>query len=264
MSAPAGWYPDPWAPANLRWFDGTTWTPHFVAPPPESAPTFDRRALRPALIGVVASVLAGRVITRLMLDHFGAPTELFIVTFYAIVFGGMWGTCRVVSRRYGTGNPLRDFRYTWQWSDLWRGLLVFFLTRVVQVIAMLPWAGHLDRIRRLTEGLERVSIWTFIIFAVVAVVGAPVIEELVFRGVIQQSLADRSGHGWAVPVQAVLFGLYHVTPGLGSTNVPYVVGLSAAGLVLGWAAWKWKRLGPGSAAHFFVNATSAAVLFSSR
>jgi membrane protease YdiL (CAAX protease family) len=199
-----------------------------------------------------------------MLDHLGVPDEVFIVCFYAIVFGGMWTSCRVVSGRYGTASPMRDFGFTWKWSDLWRGVLVFFLARFLQVIAMLPWAGQLERIRRLTEGLERVSIWTFLIFAVVAVVGAPIIEELVFRGVIQRSLADRAGHGWAVPVQAVLFGLYHVTPGLGSTNVPYVVGLSTAGLVLGWAAWKWKRLGPGSAAHFFVNATSTVILFGSR
>ena len=79
-----------------------------------------------------------------------------------------------------------------------------------------------------------------------------------------RSLASRYGYGWAIPVQAILFGLYHVTPGLGATNVPYVLGLSAAGLALGWAAWKWRRLGPSSTAHFFVNASSVALLFASR
>ena len=78
------------------------------------------------------------------------------------------------------------------------------------------------------------------------------------------SLAARYGYGWALPLQAILFGLYHVTPGLGATNVPYVLGLSAAGLALGWAAWKWRRLGPSSTAHFFVNASSVALLFASR
>jgi membrane protease YdiL (CAAX protease family) len=176
----------------------------------------------------------------------------------------MWLTCRAISRRYGTGSALRDFGLTWKPSDIWRGLLAFFMARVLQVIAMLPWSGHLDRLRRLTEGLERVSLLTFIVFAIVAVVGAPIFEELVFRGVIQRSLAARFGYGWAIPVQAVLFGLYHLTPGLGATNVPYVVGLSAAGVVLGWAAWHWRRLGPSSTAHFFVNATSVLVLYAYR
>jgi membrane protease YdiL (CAAX protease family) len=227
-------------------------------------PTFDPRALRPALFGVVVSVVAARGVGTVMRDYLDVPNEVFIVSFYAILFGGMWLTCRTVSRRFGTGEPVRDFGLSWKPSDIWRGLLTFFIARVLQVIAMLPWAGHLDRLRRLTEGLERVSIATFVIFAVVAVVGAPIVEELVFRGVLQRSLAARYGYGWAIPMQAVLFGLYHTTPGLGATNIPYVVGLGTAGLVLGWAAWKWQRLGPSSTAHFFVNATSVAFLYGSR
>jgi membrane protease YdiL (CAAX protease family) len=231
-----------------------------------SAPrgSFDAQALRPAVIGVIASVLAARGTGTLLLNILDVPTEVFIVCFYAILFGGMWLTCRSISRRFGTGEPARDFGLSWRPSDIWRGLLAFFMARVLQVIAMLPWSGHLDRLRRLTEGLERVSISTFVIFAIVATVGAPIVEELVFRGVVQRSLAARFGYGWAIPVQAVLFGLYHVTPGLGSTNVPYVIALSAAGLVLGWAAWRWQRLGPSSTAHFFVNASSVALLFGSR
>ena len=231
---------------------------------PEGPPTFDARALRPAVIGVVASVLASRITAAALLNYLDVPTEIFIVWFYSTLFGGMWLTCRAISRRFGTGEPVRDFGLSWRPSDIWRGLLAFFIARVLQVLAMLPWSSHLDRLRRLTEGLEHVSLATFVIFAIVAVVGAPIVEELVFRGVLQRSLAARYGYGWAIPVQAVLFGLYHLTPGLGATNVPYVVGLSTAGLVLGWAAWKWQRLGPSSTAHFFVNATSVGLLFASR
>jgi membrane protease YdiL (CAAX protease family) len=225
---------------------------------------FDARALRPAIIGVVTSVLTARITAAALLNHLDVPAEIFIVWFYSILFGGLWLTCREISRRFGTGDPVRDFGLSWKPSDIWRGVLAFFMARVLQVFAMLPWAGHLDRLRRLTEGLERVSFSTFVIFAIVAVVGAPILEELVFRGVLQRSLAARFGYGWAIPAQAVLFGLYHVTPGLGATNVPYVAGLSAAGVVLGWAAWKWQRLGPSSTAHFFINGTSVALLFGSR
>ncbi len=28
QASPAGWYPDPQAPGNMRWFDGTQWTDH--------------------------------------------------------------------------------------------------------------------------------------------------------------------------------------------------------------------------------------------
>jgi hypothetical protein len=29
-----GWYPDPWQPYQLRWFDGYQWTPHVSGAPP--------------------------------------------------------------------------------------------------------------------------------------------------------------------------------------------------------------------------------------
>jgi uncharacterized RDD family membrane protein YckC len=36
-AAPAGWYPDPAGTGGQRYFDGTTWTEHFVPPPPPMA-----------------------------------------------------------------------------------------------------------------------------------------------------------------------------------------------------------------------------------
>ena len=236
-------------------------------PRPESVGdgwTFDGRALRPAIIGVIASVLIARVSAAFLRDGLGVADEVFVVWFYAVVFGGMWLTCLSISIRFGTGKPLDDFGWSWRWTDILWGVPLFVLSRFAQLLAALPWTGQLERLRRLTEGLEHVSFATFVIFSLIAVLGAPLFEELVFRGVIQRSLAARVGSGRALVLQAFLFGLYHVTPGLGTTNVPYVFILSAAGLVLGWTARRWERLGPSSATHFLVNATSVLILYSSR
>ncbi len=227
-------------------------------------PTFDPKASRPAIIGVVITVVVARVTATILLNGLNARTEVYVVCFYSIVFGGLWLTCVEVSRLYGTGRPFRDFGFAWRPADAWRGLLVFVLARGAQLIAIIPGSGHLERLRRLTEGLESVSMATFVIFAVVAVVVAPIFEELVFRGMLLRSLNAQAGQVAAIGTQAILFGMYHLTPGLGGTNVPYVITLSAAGAVLGWAANRWKRLGPGATAHFLVNASGVALLYSSR
>jgi len=231
---------------------------------PGPAPTFPAAALRPALIGVIASVVGARLVASQLLDRLDVPAELFIIAFYTMLFGGLWLTARSSSHRYGTDDPTHDFGLAWTPGDIPRGLLAFIVARIFQVLVILPFANHVDRLRRFTEGLEHVSTTTFVIFAIVAIVGAPIIEEVVFRGLIQRSLTARVGSRRAIAVQALLFGIYHVTPGLGFTNVPYALSLAAAGLVLGWLAERYGRLGPSSTTHFFVNATSAAILYSSR
>jgi membrane protease YdiL (CAAX protease family) len=232
--------------------------------PPETRPTFAVAAFRPALLGLIATVVGARLVSSLLLNALDVATEVYIVVFYAMVFGGIWLTCLAVSTRYGTGKPFADFGVSWRWGDLWRGGALFLLSRIAQVVVLLPFAGHLDRLRRFTEGLQDVSSVSFVLFAIAAVVCAPIFEELMFRGVLQRSLASGVGQVWAIVIQGVLFGLYHLTPGLGATNVPYVLALMSAGWVLGWGAWLWRRLGPSSTAHFFVNATSVVVLFSYR
>lgn len=52
MSSPAvaaGWYPDPYAPEKLRWWDGTAWTEHVHDPAPTSTPDPVMEPSRPAM-----------------------------------------------------------------------------------------------------------------------------------------------------------------------------------------------------------------------
>jgi membrane protease YdiL (CAAX protease family) len=102
-------------------------------------------------------------------------------------------------------------------------------------------------------------------------------EELLFRGIITGTLLERHSVRFAIGVQALLFGLWHVvsSTGLASGNqgIGSVVGggtagmllgilgavafTGAAGVVLGWVRWRTGSLLPSIALHWAANGAGA-------
>jgi len=87
-----------------------------------------------------------------------------------------------------------------------------------------------------------------ILLVLMVVVGAPFVEELLYRGLLQGSLVRRLHDPVAVVVVALWFALIHFAP------VEYP-GLFAFGLVLGICALSTKRLGMSMVTHLAFNAT---------
>jgi hypothetical protein len=96
-----------------------------------------------------------------------------------------------------------------------------------------------EPVRRVTDSAHGGA---FIALAIVVVVGAPVVEELFFRGLVLRSLQRRFGDTWAVVGSAVIFGVAHFEP----LQLPALVAL---GLILGAMAVSTKRLGPSIFVH---------------
>lgn len=65
------------------------------------------------------------------------------------------------------------------------------------------------------------------LFVLVITVIGPIIEELVFRGLIQTHVRSRLGPVWAIAISGALFGLLHGGP------APYAASLVFTGIVLG-------------------------------
>ena len=100
--------------------------------------------------------------------------------------------------------------------------------------------------------VDRADGGLIVVLFVLVVVGAPFVEEVVYRGLLQRPLLDRLP---AVPVVigvAAVFALIHFRP------VEYP-GLFAAGLVFGVCAWRTGRIGMAIAAHVAFNATGLAL-----
>ena len=100
----------------------------------------------------------------------------------------------------------------------------------------------------------------YVTLAAVAVVAAPVVEELFFRGLLLSALRSRLSAVPAVAIQAVVFGAYHAAPVYGWGNVGLVVVLSVVGAVFGATAQVTRRLGAGMVAHALLNAVVFVVL----
>lgn len=85
------------------------------------------------------------------------------------------------------------------------------------------------------------------LLVLLVVVAAPLIEELVYRGLIQHSFVAAWGRAIGVAAAALLFTFIHLRP------VEYP-GLLAFSLVLGLVALRSERLGPAIAMHVGFNA----------
>jgi membrane protease YdiL (CAAX protease family) len=88
----------------------------------------------------------------------------------------------------------------------------------------------------------------FIVLFVVVVLGAPLVEELVYRGFIQGGLQTRIGSTWALIITSAWFTVIHLEP----IEFP---GLFAIALVLGLCYRRTQRLGLSMVTHLAFNAT---------
>jgi membrane protease YdiL (CAAX protease family) len=126
--------------------------------------------------------------------------------------------------------------------------------------ALMAWCQYLAPegfAERFDEGRLLDSVtggWRVVLFAAV-VVGAPIAEEVVFRGYVLPALAGRIGIARAVIGQALLFSLIHLDP-IGF--VPRFV----LGLVFGWLVILSGSLWSSIFAHALNNGLSTLIFFS--
>ncbi len=203
--------------------------------------------------------------------HLGGPWWLqvqLVLGGVILQYGLMVLLCLAACRRWGSGSPGADLGLRFHRGDLADGVtgwlaglaLMTVLAMVLRSIGM-PAASN----NPLASGPADLPLglpqWVVIsLVGVVMVMVAPVLEELLFRGVLLRSLMP----SWPLPValgtQAVMFGAFHVDPARGWANIGLVVVLSGIGLVLGWLVHRRQgRLGPGIIAHSLQNAVAFTV-----
>lgn len=93
-----------------------------------------------------------------------------------------------------------------------------------------------------------------VIFALMVMVGAPIVEELFFRGLFYGAVRKAGASAlWTIVITAVVFAGFHIEP------LRFFV-LLPTGLVLGWVRWKTGSTAAAMVTHGLVNAPGAVLL----
>ena len=178
---------------------------------------------------------------------------------------GLWaglipGTL-VVCRVRETGNLVRDLGLAFKFPADLIGILVglgsqFLLLPIVyaliQVLLNHDLTKDLEKpAKDLTDNAHGSG---FFLLAVLLIVGAPLVEEIFYRGMLLRSLKRYLPAGPSIVICGVVFGAVHF-------DLVTLPGLALFGILLAWLSHRSGRLGPNLIAHAAFNAATVAILW---
>ncbi len=178
---------------------------------------------------LIFSVVSG--VPILMAQEGTAAFAWLLLVGVVLPWLGMGGWPWLVSRLRGNGIRL-DFGLRVRWADVGWGLLYGFAALIAaSMIAagLTALFGEFDSSAgEVAANLNDFPVARFF-FALAVGFGAPIVEELCYRGLLLTSLLKRGMSKWlAVVITAALFAAMHLEP------IRFAL-LFAIGLILGWA-----------------------------
>lgn len=207
---------------------------------------------------VFSSSLIG-VIVKLSFDYFRVDiryNEAFNILSYLFTFlPVIWAFDYFVMRRKG-----KVLNFNMQTRPFHVYLLIFPMMFGMMLIAefttsLIPISGPVfgDWYQLFSEQMEAISDNTFMVFLLVSFF-APIIEEIIFRGIIQKGMINNGVKPRnAILVSALIFGIVHFNPW-------QFIGAFLLGIVLGVVYFKTKSLLMSIFLHFFNNTIAAIMM----
>lgn len=208
------------------------------------------------LIGMTGSQVALALILGLTHRSVG-QVDTLPLSLVALAQLGLWfgllGAPLLATRVKGNG-VVADLQLRARLSDIWRGGVVGTLLQVVALpVLYWPILRILDKGPSDLEGpakamTDRANSPVGVLLLVLIVgVGAPIVEEIFYRGLLQRALLKRGLPPFAaIGLTATVFGLSHV-------ELLQLPALILFGAVAGTLAHRAGRLGPAIAAHVAFN-----------
>ena len=230
-----------------------------LPPPPAPAPRPPRWGLGDFLVGVFGGYALASLIAAIWYAVSG--DEELNLAGQAVSQLGLWtgmvGAAVVASHRKGAGTLAEDFGFKGKWSDVGLGLLVALAVQILVLpgIAYLlrPLLGEPEVSGPVQDLLDKSQGLAFVGLILSVAVGAPIVEELFFRGLLLRSLQRRVPDWAAVVVSAVAFGIAHGSALPVEGVLLVMISLTAFGAILAVMAIRTGRLGASIVTHAVFN-----------
>jgi membrane protease YdiL (CAAX protease family) len=221
--------------------------------------------------GAVVGLVGSQIVLAVILAATGRTTDQIDdlpLSLVAVSQAGLWlgllGVPLLVTRLKGSG-LVADLGLRIEARDLWVGGSIGAVLQLV-VLPLLYWPllhllgqGSSDLEKPARELTDRADGAIGVVLLVLIVgIGAPVVEEIFYRGLFQRALRKRGLS--AVPsivIVALVFGLSHF-------ELLQLPALVLFGACAGWLAHRHGRLGPSIAAHVAFNMVTVIALLASR
>lgn len=211
------------------------------------------------LANVIAVVVGGLILAAT--GNESVESEDLSLVLVAVLQIPLWvgylGAPMWASRRKGNGLA-QDFGFRQRAIDVPVGLAAGIATQLALIpLLYVPifWlTGEQDLSGPARELTDRATdpLGVALLVAIV-VIGAPIIEELFFRGLFLRSVERRLGTGWAVAITSIVFGAIHL-------QILQFPALAFAGLVFALLTVRSGRLGPAIWDHVGFNGVAVATL----
>jgi membrane protease YdiL (CAAX protease family) len=177
---------------------------------------------------------------------------------------GLIGYLLLISRWKGLGSFRRDFGFRFKLIDVVLGIVGGFGALiasqiVVSIVAQLFDSEPGGNAKSIFSG-QSANRFGLVVLALMATFGAPLVEELFFRGLTLRAVERRFGAIVGVVGSSAVFALLHWQGDSVGSAVSLVGGIFTYGVVFALLARWQARLGPAIIAHMTVNGISSAVL----
>lgn len=216
-----------------------------------------RWGLWDVVIGLAGTVvLAVAVGAALWLADAPVAVQILVGTTAPWIFLAGWPV--FITRLRGNGARL-DLGLSLTWSDTgWgvlAGVVALFVSGITALGSQLVFPDLTSSAAEVAAELEAsAGRSSMIVFALLVMVGAPVVEELFFRGLFFSALRKRGvGAVLTIVITAVVFASFHLEP------LRFFI-LLPTGLILGWVRWRTGSTGAAMVAHGLVNTPGALAL----